>query len=116
MLAAAAQNEIGKSNKHRKRRSFDSERMERVSRHMIASIVERDGIVINAAKIIKINQNLLRLFHKSVRVENTVSEPFEINNGFRQGDALSHLLFNIALEKAVKSAEIKMQNDHTSRT
>lgn len=44
-----------------------------------------------------------------VRVNNSLSSSFEINSGLKQGDALSQLLFNLVLEKAVGAAEIKTE-------
>jgi sorting nexin-29 len=35
-----------------------------------------------------------------------LSDPVEIKNGLRQGDALACLLFNIALEKVIRDANI----------
>ncbi|GFX22834.1 hypothetical protein TNCV_2605761 [Trichonephila clavipes] len=37
-------------------------------------------------------------------VQNDLSDPMEIKNGVRQGDALACLLFNLALEKVVQGA------------
>jgi hypothetical protein len=40
----------------------------------------------------------------SVRVGKNLSDVFPIRNGLRQGDALSPLLFNFALEYAIRMA------------
>lgn len=59
-----------------------------------------------------IPQKLIRLIQMCVdgassrlRIGNTTSELFNIEHGLKQGDALSSLLFNIALEKAVRAAK-----------
>jgi len=44
-----------------------------------------------------------------VRVNNSLSSSFEIHGGLKQGNALSSLLFNLVLEKAVRSAERKTE-------
>lgn len=44
-----------------------------------------------------------------VRIGNRTSESFNANKELRQGDALSLLLFNIALEKEKSSANITME-------
>ena len=46
-----------------------------------------------------------------VKVQNDLSEPFSVKEGLKQGDALSCLLFNLALEIAMRRAGIS-----TSRT
>jgi hypothetical protein len=57
-------------------------------------------------------ENLLKLIRRSrmclnetcskVRVGKYLSDTFPIQNGLKQGDALSPLLFNFALEYAIK--------------
>jgi len=42
-----------------------------------------------------------------VRVEQTMSEPFEVSTGLKQRDSLSPTLFNLALEKAIREMQIK---------
>jgi len=42
-----------------------------------------------------------------VRVEQTMSEPFEVSTGLKQGDLLSPTLFNLALEKALREMQIE---------
>jgi len=37
-----------------------------------------------------------------VRVDNTVSSPFSVESGLKQGDALSPIMFNVALEKVIR--------------
>lgn len=42
-----------------------------------------------------------------VRVDQTLSEEFEVITDLKQGDALSPLLFNIALEKIIRNVKKK---------
>jgi hypothetical protein len=44
-----------------------------------------------------------------VKTQNGISDPFITREGLRQGDALSCVLFNIALEKAVTVAGLDIR-------
>ena len=44
--------------------------------------------------------------YNRVRVGKNLSEMFPIGNGLKQGDALSPLLFNFALEYAIKRVQV----------
>ena len=43
-----------------------------------------------------------------VKMQNRLSEPINVKNGFRQGDALACLLFNITLEKVIRDAAVEV--------
>lgn len=58
--------------------------------------------------LVNLTQLTLEKVECRVRVGGDISEPFETTNGLRQGDALSCILFNIALEKVVRSAGVTM--------
>jgi hypothetical protein len=44
--------------------------------------------------------------HSRVRVGKNLSEMFPIRNGLKPGDALSLLLFNFALDYAIKGVQV----------
>jgi hypothetical protein len=44
-----------------------------------------------------------------VKIQNRLSEPINVKNGVRQGDALVCLLFNIALEKVIRDAAVNIR-------
>ena len=53
-------------------------------------------------KLIKITKACVEGSTSAVRVEGKISSSFTINNGLKQGDALSPILFNIVLESIVR--------------
>ena len=44
-----------------------------------------------------------------VKIKNRFSEPINVKNGVRQGDALACLLFNMALEKVISDAAVNIR-------
>ena len=44
--------------------------------------------------------------YSRVRVGKNVSDKFPIRNGLKQGDALSSMIFNFALEFAIRSVQV----------
>jgi sorting nexin-29 len=57
-------------------------------------------------KLIALVLNTLKNSKCQIKIQNNLSDPVEIKNGLRQGDALACLLFNIALEKVIRDANI----------
>jgi len=57
----------------------------------------------NLVRLIKI---CLRETYCTVRVARHLSDMFPIKRGLKQGDALSPLLFNFALEYAIRRAQV----------
>ncbi|XP_062715888.1 uncharacterized protein LOC134291753 [Aedes albopictus] len=57
-------------------------------------------------KLIRLNKATMDRVMCVVRVSGTLSSPFESRRGLRQGDGLSCLLFNIALEGVIRRAGI----------
>jgi sorting nexin-29 len=43
----------------------------------------------------------------TIHVQTFFSDPLDVTNGLRQGDALACLLFNIAIQKATKDSRIQ---------
>jgi len=60
-------------------------------------------------KLIRMTQLTLRDVVSKVRIREQLSVPFTTENGLRQGDPLSTLLFNIALESAVRRSRVPTQ-------
>jgi len=44
-----------------------------------------------------------------VRIQNRLSEPINVKNGVRQGDALACLPLNTALEKVIRDAAVNIR-------
>jgi hypothetical protein len=61
------------------------------------------GIHLKLVRLIKICQAEI---YSRVRVGKNLSDMFPIRNGFKQGDALSPLLFNFALEYAIMRVQV----------
>jgi len=61
-------------------------------------------------KLIQMTKACMEDGKPRVRINSKLSDSFKIRSGLKQGDALSPLLFKIALEKAEKkSAEIQTE-------
>lgn len=52
----------------------------------------------------------------AVRIQGTLSRDFECGRGLRQGDALSCLLFNMALEKALRDSGTQLKGTIFDKT
>jgi hypothetical protein len=57
-------------------------------------------------KLVRLTQATMEGTTAKVKVRNELSESFHIRNGLRQGDALACILFNTALEKIIRDANI----------
>jgi hypothetical protein len=57
-------------------------------------------------KLVRLVKMCLSETYRGVRVGKNLSEIFRIRNGLKQGDALSPLLFNFALEDAIKRVQV----------
>jgi hypothetical protein len=67
-------------------------------------------------KLVKLTHLTMQNLSSCVRIEGENSTFFDINNGLRQGDALACLLFNIALEKAIRQLNIRMNGTIFNRS
>ena len=67
-------------------------------------------------KLISLTRMTLKGFLCRVKISSSLSEPFFTEKGLRQGDSLSCLLFNIALEKAVRDSGINTSGTILQRT
>jgi hypothetical protein len=57
-------------------------------------------------KLVKLIKMCLTETYSRIRVGKNLSEMFPIRNGLKQGDALSPLLFNFALEYGIKRVQV----------
>jgi hypothetical protein len=56
-------------------------------------------------KLVRLIKMSLNETYVKVRIGNHLSDSFSIQNGLKQGDALSPLLFNFALEYAIRKVQ-----------
>lgn len=63
-------------------------------------------------KLIYLTKMCMENTQYQVRVDGTLSKAFEVKTGLKQGDALSPMLFNLALEKTIR----EMQKEPTGIT
>jgi hypothetical protein len=79
------------------KKAYDS-----VKREVLYNILLEFDIPKNLAKLIKM---CLNETYSKVRTSKLLSDKFPIQNGLKQGDALSPLLFNFALEYAIRKSK-----------
>jgi len=56
-------------------------------------------------KLIGLTKMCMENTQYQARVEDTMSETFKVKTGLKQGDVLSPMLFNLALEKAIREMQ-----------
>jgi hypothetical protein len=79
------------------KKAYDS-----VRREVLYNILIEFGIPMILVRLIKM---CLNETYSKVRIGKHLSDNFPIHNGLKQGDALSPLLFNTALEYAIKEVQ-----------
>ena len=80
------------------KKAYDS-----VRREVLYNICIEFGIPKKLVRLIKMG---LTEIYSRVRVGKNLSDMFPIRNGLKQGDALSQLLFNFALEYAIRRVQV----------
>ena len=80
------------------KKAYDS-----IRREVLYNILMESGI---PKKLIRLIKMCLTETYSRVWVGNNLSDMFPIKNGLKQGDALSLLLFNFALEYAIRKVKV----------
>ena len=75
-----------------------------VRREVLYNILIEFDIPVNLVRLIKMC--LIKTYSR-VRVGKNISDKFPIRNGLKEGDALSPMLFNFALEYAIRRVQVK---------
>ena len=83
------------------KKAYDS-----VRREVLYNILMEFGI---PKKLIRLIKMCLTETYSRVRVGKSLSDMFSTRNGLKQGDALSPLLFNLALEYAIRRAQVNQE-------
>jgi hypothetical protein len=79
------------------KKTYDS-----VRREILYSVLIKSGVPM---KVARLNKLCLNETYGEVRIGEYLSDGFSIQNGLKQGDVISPLLFNFALEYAIKKIQ-----------
>ena len=74
-----------------------------VRRVVLCNIVTEFGIPM---KLVRLINTCLTEMYSMVRVSKNLSDMFPIGNGLKQGDVLSPLIFNFALEYTIRRVQV----------
>ena len=86
------------------KKAYDSVRSEALYNILIEFVIPK--------KLVRLIKMCLTETYRRVRVGKNLSEMVPIRNGLKQGDAISPLFFNFALEYAIKRVQVN-QDDLT---
>jgi hypothetical protein len=86
------------------KKAYDS-----VRREILYNILIEFGVPMKLVRLIKM---CLNETHSKVCIGKHLSDSLPIQNGLKQGDALSPLLFNFALEYAIRMVGMKLNGTH----
>jgi sorting nexin-29 len=81
---------------------------DKVNRNQLYKAMLELGI---PSKLLRLTQDMMEGTTAKVKIQNELSESFHRRNGLRQGDALACILFNIALEKIIREANINQRGN-----
>jgi len=84
------------------KKAYDS-----VRREVLNNILIEFGIPMKLVRLVKV---CLTETYSRVRVGKNLSDMFPIRNDLKQGDTLSPLLFNFALEYAIRRVEVNQDD------
>jgi hypothetical protein len=79
------------------KKAYDS-----VRREVLYNILIEFGVPLKLVRLIKMSLNKT---YSKVRIGKKLSDSFPIQNGLKQGDALSPMLFNFALEYVIRKVQ-----------
>jgi hypothetical protein len=74
-----------------------------VRREVLYNILIQFGVPMESARLIKV---CLNETYSKVHISKHLSNSFSIQNGLKEGDALSLLLFNFAFYYAIRKVEV----------
>lgn len=74
-----------------------------INRQKLWTVLRNFGVLENLVKMIKIcNLNAYCI----IRYQGELSQQFEVQSALKQGDAITHILFKLALEKVIRDISV----------
>jgi len=84
-----------------------------VRRHELYMAMTEFGV---PEKLVRMTKMTMQCVRGVIRMEGDTSREFDIRGGLKQGDGLSCILFNIALEKVIRTADVMSRGTILNRS